>query len=158
MNKLIPLSIFFIFLLSSCTTQQEDTKDDPKDIITCIRAAERIISRYNVNVQSAIDSKNFEYILSASKTALDSTSVNLENLENLELSPEYDNLKNAAANYISSLQEVVKAGEAYSTITESISERKAKIMDERILLSVKQAQIEYAKYQHILELLPEINN
>lgn len=150
MNRVTIFYLFSIFLLLSCNSQ-EDKPKSPDNIHNVIRDVEEIISRYDNNVQSAIDSKNFDYILTVAQSAIDSTTVRLGRMEELVVPEEYEDLRSAAISYIKSLQEVIKAGEIYSTITEETSASEAIRIDQKVLSTIKQAQVEHIKYEQILE-------
>ncbi|MDU1905981.1 MAG: hypothetical protein E6772_14490 [Dysgonomonas sp.] len=150
MNKIFLILTAFVLIFSSCKTEGA-SQDNVQSIQDIVHSMERIVEKYDNNVQSAIDSKNFDYILSVSKAAVDSSTVKLDNLKQLALPEEYEDLRNAAVTYINSLEEVIKTEELYSTISENTSAREAKIMDEKILSAIKQAQIEHAKYEQMLD-------
>lgn len=152
MNKYIISLIILSFLISSCKSEKEG---NPENIKAQVDAVERIVNRFDHNVQSAIDNNNFSYIKLVSKTAIDSCNIKLNELKSVEVPSSLDNLKNSAISYIMTMKEIISAEEQYSNLTDLTSRLGASIMDEKLIKATEKAKNEHTKY---LKLLNELSS
>lgn len=137
MNKFILFCISFTLIFASCNF---GNNKDLSNISILVDEAEVIINKYDNNVQSALDSKKYDYIKVVSKTAMDSSNVKVNNLKNLIISPPNEELRISAIAYIKSLQKIINAQEIYSTITDSTTTYAARDMDSNFLETVEHAK------------------
>lgn len=151
MNKKYFISLITAFLFISCIPK--DKKTNIKDIDEHVNAVERIIDRYDSNVQSAIDNKNFSYIKLVYKSALDSCSIKLDELKNIQVEPELDKLKESAVLYVTTLQEIITTEEAYLSLNDSTSLSSALSIDKKLGSVSEKAKKENEKYEAILKEL-----
>lgn len=126
MNKFILFCVSFTIIFASC--KSGDNKDF-SNISVLVDDAEVIINKYDNNVQSALDSKKYDYIKVVSQSAMDSSNVKVNDLKNLILSPSTEELRISAIAYIKSLQKIIKAQELYATISDTTSLETATDLD-----------------------------
>ncbi len=138
------------FIFCSC---KSGNNNELQSIKTSVEDVERIVNRFDNNVQSAIDSKNFNYIKLVSRNAMDSTNIKLNELKTIKISSSLEDLRNAATSYIVALQEVITTEDAYSQLADSLSPAKAQEMDRNLLKISEKARNEHIKYTTILDEL-----
>jgi len=148
MNKLLLIFSIISFFFISCGSKKSN---DFQEIKAPVEAVERIVHQYDNNVQSAIDSKNFNYIRSVSKSAIDSAQLKLEELKTADIDSEYEDLRQAAISYITAMQGVITAEQNYTKLNDRLSKADAKEMDSVLIRSLIHAKKEYALYMSILE-------
>jgi hypothetical protein len=141
------------FILLSCTPAK---RDGFREIAESVEATENIISQYDVNVQSAIESRNFDYIKLVSQSAFDSSKEQLKKLETIKLPIEQIELRNAAIAYIVALQDIIRSGQEYEAINDSLTEKDAEELDTQMRHSAENAKFEYQKYINVLNHLSAI--
>lgn len=149
MNKIIILCLFSISLLASCNLSLK--KSEPDTIKEAVEAVERVVKRYDSNVQSAIDARNLRYISVVTGEAMDSVDINLNNLKALSENPSNKELLEAAIHYVESLRELILIEQEYSGLTDTLSVEAAKRMDNKFFQSSQKAQQAYSKYSSHLE-------
>lgn len=152
MNKIIIFCLFFVSLLSACNITSK--KSELTTVKESVESAERIVKRYDSNVQSAIDARSFKYISVVTKEAIDSTDINLNNLKKLLGKTSDKELLEAAISYVESLRELILVEEGYSKLADLPSVKEAQKLDNEFLLSSQKAQLAYTKYSSLLEALP----
>jgi len=152
MKNFFSIYILFFIVLSSCGS---DKKEELSDIKSSVESAERIVNRYDNNVQSAIESKNFDYIKIVSRSAMDSLAIITNQIISTPIPPSHEELKQAAISYVTALQNIIVAEEAYSELSDSITDREAEDMDHRLLLSSQKAREEQVKFANLLVTLSE---
>lgn len=150
MNKLLLFCISFTAIFASCNSG--DKKDFIK-IPVLVDATEVIINKYDNNVQSALDSKRYDYIKTVSRTAMDSSNIKINDLKKLAIPASGEMLRNSAITYIKSLQEIVKTQEMYASITDSTTVDMAKKLDSTFLASIEHAKKMREAYIRELNLL-----
>lgn len=137
MNKFILFCISFTIIFASCKSGNDK---DFSNISVLVDEAEVIINKYDNNVQSALDSKKYDYIKVVSQAAMDSSNVKINDLKNLILSPSTEELRISAIAYIKSLQKIINAQELYTTITDTTSISTAKDLDANFRETVEHAK------------------
>lgn len=144
---------FLIFCTILCITFfscRQDRKEELHEIKASVESAERIVNRYDNNVQSAIESKNFDYIKIVSRTAMDSLSSLSVKIINTPIPPSHEKAREYAISYITALQNVIVAEEAYSALSDALTDQEAEDMDHKLLLASQKAREEQVKYSNIL--------
>lgn len=137
MNKFILFCISFTLIFASC---KPGSNKDFSNISILVDEAEVVINKYDNNVQSALDSKKYDYIKVVSQTAMDSSNVKINDLKNLIIPPPAEELRISAIAYIKSLQKIINAQEMYTTITDTTSTSTAKNLDSNFLETVEHAK------------------
>ena len=153
MNRIIIFFIFSIFLLASCNTASKKESEHAA-VKESVESVERIVKRYDNNVQSAIDARSFKYIPVVTKEAIDSTDVKLNNVKILSAKPPNKKLVDAAISYIESLRELILTEGGYSQLADSLSLDEAQEIDRLFSRSSQKAQQAYIKYSSLLEPSP----
>lgn len=149
MNKTIILCLLSVFLLVSCDfTSKKSELDTIKE---AVESVERVVKRYDSNVQSAIDARKFSYITVVTGEALDSVDINLNNLRELQGNPPNKELLETAILYVESLRELILTEKEYSGLTDTLSVEAAKKIDNKFFQSSQKAQQAYSKYSSHLE-------
>lgn len=152
MNKFILFFISFTIIFTSC---KFGNNNNVNDISVLIDEAEAIINKYDNNVQSAIDSKKYDYIKTVSMAAMDSSNVKINDLKNLTLSPSNEEVRISAIAYIKSLQKIINAQELYATLTDTTSLDSAKDLDANFREAVEHAK--RMREAYIAKLTPPTN-
>lgn len=137
MNKFILFCISFTLIFASC---KSGSNKDFSNISVLVDEAEVIINKYDNNVQSALDSKKYDYIKVVSQAAMDSSNVKINDLKNLIISPPTEELRISAIAYIKSLQKIINAQELYATITDTTSTNTAKDLDTNFRETIEHAK------------------
>ena len=137
MNKFVFFCISVTFIFASCKSGDDKSFSN---ISVLVDEAEVIINKYDNNVQSALDSKKYDYIRVVSQSAMDSSNVKVNDLKNLILAPSSEELRISAIAYIKSLQKIIKAQEMYATITDTTSTHTASNLDANFRETIEHAK------------------
>ncbi|HCO66855.1 MAG TPA: hypothetical protein DIT04_03740, partial [Dysgonomonas sp.] len=146
---IIIIYLFTILLLESCGSSENI--GEISRIKKSVESVEILLSRYDSNVQSAIDTRNFGYISLVSQEAVDSADIVIEKLKIIAETSSNPELVYAAISYTEALREVMIAEEAYSALSESLSKKEARQIDNNFLESSKKAQQAYVRYSSLLK-------
>lgn len=149
MNKLIAFCISITIVFASC---KQDTSKEYSTISVLVDEAEVIINKHDNNVQSALDSKKYDYIKTVSESALDSSNVKIKDLKLLPLSPINEEIRITAINYIKALQNIIEAQKSYASITDTTSLMTAMKLDATFEKSILEAKRKREIYLYKLNL------
>jgi len=150
MNKFIFSCILFSLILFSCGNK---SNENLQNIREAVESVESIVNTYDKNVQSAIDTKNFDYIKIVSKEAVISVDIYLEKLTSLQQNSPNDELIISAIAYIGALKEIIIAEELYSALTDTLSLEEGKRLDANLIQALEKAEMENSKYTAQIENL-----
>lgn len=137
-------SLSLLVITSSC--HLNTNKKDFSEITTLVDNIEIIVDKYDNNVQSALDSKKFDYINTVSKSAIDSSSIKLNELKNISVATDKQALLAAAIKYIESLQELISAEKLYSSMTDTTSIEIAEKIDNQNLAAINKVESSRLNY------------
>lgn len=144
MNKFAFFCVSLAIIFVSCTTQNNQGVEH---LSALVNETELLVSKYDTNVQNALDRSQYDSIKVYSTTTIDSINFKLDALKGLNLKPSIEGVRTLALAYVKSLQKTVIAQESYGSITNSTSMSDAKEMDARF-----NETVEYAKKLHDLYL------
>lgn len=153
MNRITITYLFLSLLLFSCGSS--DNKGEINRVKKSVESVEIILNRYDNNVQSAIDSRNLQYISVVVQEAIDSTDIVLNNLKIMAETASESNkeLIDAAVSYTEALHELITIEGKYSGLSNTMSVKEAKQMDNNFFQSSQKAQQAYSKYSSLLDEL-----
>lgn len=134
------LFLFFLTVIGFTSCQFFERNKNVNDIIEIVCDVEMIVNKYDNNVQSALDSKKFDYILTVANSAMTSSNQQLEKLEAILVPVNEQNLKSAAVSYVKALQNIIKAEKEYSTLSDSIDVDRAQYLDSLNLSVINEAE------------------
>lgn len=141
-------SLFLVFTLAvtftSCQFFQRNK--NLNDIIEIVNDVEIIVNKYDNNVQSALDSQKFDYIITVADAAKVSSDEKLEQLETILVPANEQNLKAAAISYIKALQNIISVEKEYSTLNVPMSIEKAQSIDSLNLKAINQTELARLAY------------
>lgn len=148
--KRLPIYATVFILIFFCSCQKSKIKENKEDTIKrSVANAEKIISKLDNNIQSAIDSKSFRYITIVASESQDSLGTILQNLQNLEVPENLILLKKTAAEYIQSLDDIILAEQNYSYLNDSTSAEKAQYIDNKLLQATTNSKRKFSEYKKI---------
>lgn len=138
-----------MLVLISCTSSR---KKEINKIQQSVTTAERIIDRYDNNIQSAIDSRFFSYIDVASLMAQDSLEITINDLKKINPSDtSLIELKKVALDYISTFQNIITIEKGYIILKNADSMKKALDIDLKLSDNVKNSRKKRMIYQYKLK-------
>lgn len=145
MMKKILFSVLILgFTVTSCQFFQRNK--NLNDIIEIVNDVEIIVNKYDNNVQSALDSQKFDYIITVADAAMAASDVKLEQLETILVPANEQNLKSAAISYIKALQNVINAEKEYSKLTTETKIERAQYIDSLNLKAIDQTEVSRLAY------------
>ena len=142
-KTIIFFSLLVLIGISSCHLLD---KKDSNEISSLVDNVETIVDKYDNNVQSALDSKKFDYINIMAKSAMDSTNVRLNELKNLTVPSQEQELLMSAVNYVENLQNLISTQKLYSMIRDTTSIEVAEEMDAKNLNAINNVESTRLKY------------
>lgn len=142
--------VSIVVLLAIVTSCNLSKKKDVTHITSIVDEIESIVQKQDNIVQSSINSEKLDYIIPSSDSALDSISVRINKLKDLDVKENEISLKNTAIGYATNLSNIITSLKEYSILTDSTTITEAKRLDLENKKALNETDAAYNEYKKAL--------